>query len=127
MEKMWMYVVTWCIVVMVMEPKVYYFDEFGRSSSSYGYETLENRIRYENDCNHERLFGNRDEAFAFYSRGINDNPANSVTQAGRLVNIKIDSIQVTLNDSINCRHITRDTVNWIQITTDTTATIIFKY
>ena len=89
---MWKYVVTWCIVVMTIEPSVPVPDEFGRTD--FGYQTLENRITYKDDCDHERWFTDRKEAFAFYGRAVNDK-VHGPSPVGRLTNIMIDSIMVT--------------------------------
>lgn len=89
---MWKYIVTWCIVVMTIEPRFPVPDEFGRTMSNYRYETLENRVRYNNDCGHEKWFESRAEAFAFYERAVNEKPAHAITLDGRLSEVKIDSV-----------------------------------
>lgn len=91
---MWKYVVTWCIVVMTIEPSIPVPDEFGRTPATFGYETLENRARYNDDCGHERWFDDRTKAFAFYGRAANDR-SRGTNLSGQLTNIKIDSIMVT--------------------------------
>lgn len=97
---MWKYVVTWCIVVMTIEPSIPVPDEFGRTPATFGYETLENRIRFTDDCNHERWFDDGTEAFAFYSRAVNDR-SRGPNLSGQLTNIKIDSVwQAEIYDTI---------------------------
>jgi len=86
---MWKYIVTWCVVVMTVEPRIPVSDEFGRTN--FGYETLENRVRYNDDCGHERWFNDRKEAFAFYESAVNDK-VHGPSPVGRLTNIKIDSV-----------------------------------
>lgn len=88
---MWKYIVTWCIVVMTIEPVVPVPDEFGRTPAIFGYETGEIRTRFNDDCGYERWFDDRKEAFAFYGRAINDR-SRGLNLAGHLRNINIDSI-----------------------------------
>lgn len=88
---MWKYIVTWCIVVMTVEPSIPVPDEFGRTD--FGYVTDENRITFMDDCGHERWFNDRKEALAFYGRAVNDK-VHGPSPVGRLTNIKIDSLMV---------------------------------
>jgi hypothetical protein len=76
---------------MTIEPVVPVPDEFGRTPAIFGYETDEIRTRFNDDCGYERWFDDRKEAFAFYGRAVN-NKTNGPSPAGRLTNIKIDSI-----------------------------------
>ena len=81
MEKIWIYIVTWCIMGIGFHRVTY--DEFGRIGSvNLGYTEMY-------DCGREKRFIDRDSAMAFYTRAKREE--SNVFSDGKLWGVKIDS------------------------------------
>lgn len=74
------YIVTWCILISGPVEQTYevHTDEFGREQ----YEIVWKDPTYE-DCDHIRVFENKDSAKVFYNRAIRESD---------IINVSIDSI-----------------------------------
>lgn len=98
---MWEYVVRWCIITMIT---IYVFptpDEFGRIGNNFGHINLDVEKYPSWDCNHEKYFFDRVEAFDFYQRAQDQTSVIFITQkgdstalyqSGDLDRVKIDSV-----------------------------------
>ena len=77
MEKIWIYIVTWCIMGISYSGT----DEFGRNVCGFSTEMY--------DCGKEKKFIERDSAMAFYARAKREE--SNVFSDGKLWGVKIDS------------------------------------
>jgi hypothetical protein len=76
-------------------------DEFGRTGNDFGDINLQMQIYPSWDCNHEKYFSDRKQAFDFYHRAQNEaavrwgnaeGDSTAMYQSGDLDRVKIDSV-----------------------------------
>lgn len=96
------FIITWCVVTMVTDPcpdanKV---DEFGRGVSGMT-SCAVYHFHYEYDCEHTKIFTDRDSAIVFYNKAKNLEPEKHKIDTtyyqffsnGSLKDVKIDSVR----------------------------------
>jgi hypothetical protein len=98
----WLYTVYWCINYLVECDRTT-IDEFGREHYS---TSLEYCVESREDCGHEKTFVNRDTAFMFHKKALNEapdttnNPYWMLYCNGCLTRIRVDSIWGIVSDTI---------------------------
>ena len=99
---MWKFIITWCVVTIATDPcpdanKV---DEFGRGGSAINVCAV-HHFHYEYDCEHTKIFNDRDSAMTFYKKAKELEPAKykfdttyfQFFSNGNLKDVKIDSVR----------------------------------
>lgn len=97
-EKMWKYIVSWCILSYISVPSIHE-DEFGRTI----FDNIQrNDFEIVKDCGHSKEFYIRNEAIKFYDKALNQSydSLRVLTFISRdlsdpLMDIKIDSVLIT--------------------------------
>lgn len=85
------YIIYWCIVnqISINCPSWTTIDEFGVKTE---HESMANCYKLQYDCNHSKVFYNRDSAIHFYNEGIK--------RQNQVFNNNLDSVRI---DSIKTR------------------------
>lgn len=103
-KRVWVFTVTWCIMIAVPMNRYIHYDEFGRQVMEV--YPVEQYIQ-DYDCGHNKQFLQSKEAREFYLRAIKES-SNGEFIPGKLYDVRIDSAEYSeyiippeIDDKIN--------------------------